>query len=111
VGPGRRAWDLSWALLSLVPLMPDRKASDDDVIRRLGLFREAYGADLFPEATLEVAIERCAHEAGRIRDLGGAGIAPYDRLLAEGHFAAWDAAARHVRNKLPAWGEGLGRPV
>jgi len=111
VGPGRRAWDISWALLSLVPLMPHRQASDDDVIRRLALFRAAYGDDRFPKASLAVASERCEHEATRIRDLGAAGVAPYDRLLAEGHFEAWDNAARHVQNSLPAWEDGLGGAV
>ena len=48
VAPGRRAWDLSWALLSLVPLMPHTHTPDTDVSRRLARFRDAYGTDLYP---------------------------------------------------------------
>ncbi|MFN8223273.1 MAG: phosphotransferase [Gaiellales bacterium] len=107
VAPGRRAWDVSWALLSLIPLMPHPSTSDPDIARRLACFREAYGADHFPGDVLEVAAERCEHEAGRIGDLGAAGFAPYDRLLAEGHGEIWSDAARHVRERLPAWRDAV----
>ena len=101
--PGRRSWDLAWALLGFVSLMPEAALADADVRRRIGVFREAYGAALFPADVLDVALERCEHEAGRIRDLGAAGIEPYVRLRTEGHGEIWAAAANHVRLYSPRW--------
>ena len=101
--PGRRAWDLAWALLSFVPLMPSSTLDDGDTRRRIAVFRDAYRAELFPADILEVAIERCEREAGLIRDLGARGEEPYVRLLAEGHGEIWAEAAEHVRRRLPSW--------
>jgi aminoglycoside phosphotransferase (APT) family kinase protein len=101
--PGRRAWDLAWALLGFVSLMPDAALADDDVRRRIGVFRDGYGADLFPMDTLAVAAERCGHEAGRIRDLGASGVDPYVRLLAEGHYETWTRAEEYVNAHIRRW--------
>ena len=95
--PGRRSWDVSWALLSLVPLMPGTGLTDTETLHRIGVFRESYGADAFPADILSVALERCEHEAERISRLGAAGEEPYERLLAEGHYDTWRSAAEHVR--------------
>ena len=101
--PGRRSWDVALALLGFVSLMPEAALGDADVRRRIGVFREAYGPALFPADVLEVAVERCEHEAARIRDLGAAGVAPYVRLLAEGHYEIWARAAQHVRLRSSRW--------
>ena len=58
---------------------------------------------------LEVAVERCEHEAGRIGRLGGLGEVPYTRLLAEGHDEVWRAAAEHIRAHIPRWQRALTR--
>jgi hypothetical protein len=67
--PGRRSWDLAWALLSMVPLMPGSETRVD----RIALFREAYGPDTFPADILDVAVERCEREADLITRLGATG--------------------------------------
>jgi hypothetical protein len=101
--PGRRSWDLAWALLSLVPLMPD---SDLDVVRtrqRIAVFRSSYGVDEFSKDVLSVAVERCRREADLIFRLGAAGEMPYARLLAEGHGEIWSAAATHIASRSSGW--------
>ena len=106
--PGRRDWDLAWALLGFIPLMPFSTLTDDETRHRLSLFRNAYGADLVGVSTLEVAVERCRREAHLIHTLGSRGEEPYATLLVEGHFTTWDEAARHVTARLDAWRSSLG---
>jgi hypothetical protein len=102
--PGRRAWDVSLALLGFVPLMHFSTLTQAQTCSRLERFRDAYGADIFPLDALEVARERCAREAQLIRERGAAGEEPYVRLLAEGHAETWAATAQHVRRHAVAWG-------
>lgn len=92
--PGRRAWDLGWALVGMIPLFPDSGLGLGDVRRRLAAFAEGYGTDLYPPDVLGVALERCRHEAALIN--GAAGEAPYARLLADGHGEVWSGAASYV---------------
>jgi len=101
--PGRRSWDLAWALLSFVPLMPDSQLDLAETRHRIGVFREGYGAAIFPADTLTVAVERCGREAQLIRDRGSLGQAPYARLLAEGHHEIWANAEAHIRRRAPDW--------
>ncbi len=96
-GPGRRSWDLAWALLSFVPLMPASQLSLVETRRRIHVFREGYGAAIFPADILDVAVERCGREAQLIHDLGFLGKPPYARLLAEGHLESWESAEAHIR--------------
>lgn len=105
--PGRRAWDLAWAVLSLVPLMPGRTPEDPRVVERLRAFGDGYGREAVPGDLLEVAVERCEREAGLIRSLGAAGDPVYARLLAEGHGEIWAAAAVHVAAGATRWLPGL----
>jgi len=109
--PGRRSWDVSWAVLSLVPLMPDSGLTEAETVHRLAVFRDSYGVDVFPADVLGVALERCEHEAERIGRLGAAGEEPYERLLAEGHYETWRDAAAHLRVHSPDWQRAfVGRP-
>jgi len=105
--PGRRSWDLAWALLSFIPLMPAHDPGDERVLERIKLFRDAYGARDFPADVLTVAIDRCEREAKRIDRLGAAGEKPYARLLAEGHGRIWHDAAAHVAARAPDWQRAL----
>lgn len=105
--PGRRSWDLSFALLSLVPLMPDDAPDDRRVAERLAVFARAYGADDVPSDVLTVAVERCEREADLIFRLGEAGEPPYDRLLREGHGEIWNSAATHLAARVPKWQPAL----
>jgi hypothetical protein len=100
--PGRRAWDLALALLSFVPLMPDSPLTDEETRRRIALFARGYGRPL-PTEILVVAVERCATEAERIESDGRAGIAPYARLLAEGHATIWRGAEAHIEARRNGW--------
>jgi Phosphotransferase enzyme family len=105
--PGRRSWDLAWALLSFIPLLPDSDLSEARILERLRTSRSAYGVENFPVGVLAVARERCQHEAERIDRLGAAGEPPYARLLAEGHGEAWHAAAVHIEAHSSAWQSAL----
>jgi hypothetical protein len=101
--PGRRAWDVSWALLSFAPLMPDSGLTVSETRHRITTFREGYGAAALPTDVLTVAVERCEHEAERIGRLGAAGEHPYARLLAEGHYEIWRSTAAHIDAHIPQW--------
>jgi hypothetical protein len=105
--PGRRSWDLAWALLSVVPLLPGSDLSHQRRVERMVVFRDAYGPNEFPDDVLAVAVERCAREADLIDRLGAAGIPPYDRLLREGHGEAWHSAAAHIGAHAPEWQSAL----
>jgi hypothetical protein len=101
--PGRRSWDLAWALHTLVPLWPGSGLSEEAVVHRVRLFCTAYGiADLGPEL-IDVAIERCVHEVDLIRVRGTDGEAPYAQLLADRHDRAWESAAAHVTQHAAQW--------
>jgi aminoglycoside phosphotransferase (APT) family kinase protein len=101
--PGRRTWDLGWALLSFIPLTPDRPLEDDAIVRRLGVFMDAYGSPEELEAALAGAVERGAHEAARIRgqhgQVGGAFVKPRE----EGHAEIWAGAAERVARNAERW--------
>ncbi len=105
--PGRRSWDLSWALLSFTPLMPASSLDEEQTAHRLAVFRSAYGNDAFSDDVLTVASERCSHEAERIERLGARGEQPYARLLREGHDEIWRRAAGHVASNAARWQKTL----
>ena len=105
--PGRRAWDLAWALLSFVPLMHFSTLTDSETRHRLAVFRAAYGPSLLSVDVLDVAVERCGHEARRIRERGSLGEEPYTTLLAEGHSEIWAAAEQHVARRADVWASAL----
>lgn len=105
--PGSRAWDLAWALLTMVPLTPDLEDEEHDVPRRLRVFQAAYGRDEVTPDVIDTALARCRREADLIRTLGARGEKPYARLLAEGHAEIWAAAGDHVKEHATAWKEAL----
>jgi len=105
--PGRRSWDLSFALLSLVPLMPDDAPDDRRVAERLAVFVDAYGVADVPADVLTVAVERCEREAELIFLLGEAREPPYDRLLREGHGEIWSSAATYIAARATTWQPAL----
>lgn len=103
--PGRRSWDLGWALLSFIPLTPDRPLEDDTIARRLRVFMEAYGSSAELDGALGAAIERGVHEAARIRELGSLGQEPFARLREAGHDVIWAGAAELVSANRSRWAE------
>jgi len=101
--PGRRSWDLGWALLSFIPLTPDRPLDEEATVRRLRVFMEAYGAPDELDSALAGAIERGVHEAKRIRELGAQGREPFVRLRDEGHAEIWAGSAEFVTANASRW--------
>lgn len=101
--PGRRSWDLAWALLSFVPLLPDSNLDDVRTRHRIAVFRSSYGVGEFPDDVVSVAVERCRRETDLIHRLGATGEMPYARLLAEGHGGIWSAAATHISSRASHW--------
>lgn len=101
--PGRRSWDLAWALLTLVPLMPGSDPGEDRILERIDVFRRTYGAGDMGADVIDVAVERCAREAHLIRTLGVRGEPPYNQLLSEGHDKIWAAARDHVSAHGERW--------
>lgn len=96
-GPSPPLADVAWAAISIVPLRPDHFCrmvgfpDPPDRPARLRLFCDAYGV----EDRLEFldGIEAWEREALReIVELGGGGVAPFDRFLAGGEdrFLRWD---------------------
>jgi len=105
--PGPRSWDLAWALLTFIPLMPGDETDHTTITHRLTLFRDAYGAAQMNSDVMDVAVSRCQREANLIATLGGQREPPYDRLLAEGHFHIWSRAAEHVKTHAGRWKKAL----
>ena len=105
--PGPRSWDIAWALLTIIPLMPDDELDHSLVAHRLALFRDAYGAALIDPSVIDTVEARCQREAHLISTLGRRGEPPYDRLLAEGHFEVWSSAAEYVKQHADRWKESL----
>jgi aminoglycoside phosphotransferase (APT) family kinase protein len=101
--PGRKSWDLGWALLSFIPLTPDRPLEDDSIVRRLRVFMNAYGAPDELEAALASAVERGEHEAARIRGQASQGEQPFVKLREEGHARIWAGAAERVKANATRW--------
>ncbi|HYO60444.1 MAG TPA: hypothetical protein VEU29_00925 [Actinomycetota bacterium] len=63
-----------------------------------------------PANVIEGAVARCRRESDLIVSLGGAGEAPYARLLADGHDAIWAAAGDHVELHASEWTAALASP-
>jgi tRNA A-37 threonylcarbamoyl transferase component Bud32 len=105
--PGRRAWDVSLALLSAVSLMPTTGVDVARTVRRIRAFVRGYGADAFPLDTLEVAAERCGIEARMIEADAARGDTVAQRLLAEGHADTWRAAEQHIERNRTVWQAAL----
>ena len=100
--PGRVAWDLAWALLTFVPLMPDSTLTEPQTRHRIATFAKGYGTSV-PNDVLNVAIERFSYEAERIERYGKAGIEPYARLLTGGHATVWRTATVHIAAQQRRW--------
>jgi aminoglycoside phosphotransferase (APT) family kinase protein len=105
--PGRRAWDVSLALLSSVSLMPTAGANDARTLSRIRAFVRGYGTDAFPPDTLDVAVERCGIEARMIEADAARGDTVALRLKAEGHPDTWRAAEQHIERKRTVWQAAL----
>lgn len=104
VAPGRRSWDLAWALHSFVGLWPDSTLDDATIVRRIAAFCE--GAEVEnsdrPEL-LDVVAERTADHAQLLRRRAATGDRHFVQLVADGHADTWEGGALHVEANKERW--------
>ncbi|MEM9651965.1 MAG: phosphotransferase [Actinomycetota bacterium] len=113
--PGRRFWDLAWALHSFVGLWPaDTDAADtddrttDDTVRRIAAFCDGAEVDRAGRAELlAVVVERTADHAAMLRRRADAGDRIAASLVADGHADRWDQGAQHVAENRDRWSARL----
>lgn len=104
---GRIEWEIAYVLQTFVPLWPDA-LSDEDTVRRIGLFADAYGLS---KSALREAIDlvparcRTMGESNRLRAVMG--DAPFVVGVAKGIDVHWLSSADHATKRLPAWRRGL----
>ncbi len=104
VAPGRRSWDLAWALHSFVGLWPGSMLDAETTSRHIAAFCD--GAEVAVAARprlLDVVIERTSDHAALLRRRAASGDPRSVRLVADGHAAAWEAGARHVEANKDRW--------
>lgn len=102
--PGRRHWDLAWALHSTAELWEGIGRTDEQTIERMSAFFD--GAQVSPAErprVLALVIERIEHNVKWMRDRAAEGDAAYVRLIADGHDTGWEAGARNVAVHLDRW--------
>jgi hypothetical protein len=104
LAPGRRDWELAWALMTLLPINPEFGLSATDVGRRFAVALSAYGVPQrqWP-SVMDVLLERVAHAESEIRDGAARGDAMWTRLLATGHADIWQAAKLHAQEQHANW--------
>jgi Ser/Thr protein kinase RdoA (MazF antagonist) len=86
VAPGRRRWDLAWALHTFAGLWPDSGYDDREVVERVGAFSDgARVARRDRPGLLATVVERTRFAADEIRRRAARGEPAYVRLAADGH--------------------------
>ncbi len=106
--PGRRAWDLAWALHSFVGLWPDSPLTHAATVRRISAFCDGAEVDhLDRPYLLDVVIERTRHHAGMLRTRAQGGEVNYQRLVDDGHADAWESGSNHVAENRERWSRAL----
>lgn len=108
VAPGRRTWDLAWALHSFVGLWPDSTMSLEQTVRRIDAFCDGAEVDHSDRPhLLDIVVERTQQHAGMLRDGAKAGDAALTRLVEDGHAETWERGSRHVAANRDRWAAGL----
>ena len=106
--PGRRMWDLAWALHSFVGLWPDSPLSHVVTVRRIAAFCDGAEIDHSDRPhLLDVVVERTRHHASMLRSKAQEGDADYQRLVADGHAQAWEHGSNHVAANRDRWASDL----
>jgi hypothetical protein len=106
--PGRRLWDLAWALHSFVGLWPDSPRTHSEIADRIAAFcdgAEVGSADR--PRLLEVVVERTRHSAAMLRRRADEGETRYQQLVADGHAETWEHGADHVEANRDRWAKLL----
>jgi len=108
VAPGRRMWDLAWALHSFVGLWPDSAAPDELTVCRIAAFCD--GAEVDQAARphlLDIVVERTGQHAGMLRAGAQAGDPALARLVEDGHAERWESGSRHIAANRDRWAAAL----
>ncbi|MDJ0953207.1 MAG: aminoglycoside phosphotransferase family protein [Acidimicrobiia bacterium] len=106
--PGRRMWDLAWALHSFVGLWPDSPIAHDDTVRRIAAFCDGAAIDHSDRPRLlDVVVERTRHHSLMLRSRAREGDAEYQRLVDDGHAHAWEQGSNHVAANRDRWASAL----
>ncbi len=104
VAPGRRHWELAWALHSFAGLWPEAGHSDPVVVQRIAAFCDAARVPASERpALLHTVVERTAHNAAELRRRSDAGDIAYRRMVDEGHADGWEQGSDHVSDNLDRW--------
>lgn len=108
-GPRPAIWDVAFAALGLVPLGPEAASfcgwpDEPSVGKRLLALAEGYGLAGRDRARLPDAIlVRIEALYAHMKGAAERGEAPYARLWAEGHGAAWRAIGDWTRERVAEW--------
>jgi len=102
--PGRRMWDLAWALHSFVGLWPDSTRSHPEIAERIAAFCKGADVDAHsrPEL-LETVIERTEQHSAFLREQAATGHPTYQRMVNVGHADRWEQGSSHVRTHAEHW--------
>ncbi len=104
VAPGRRSWDLAWALHSLVGLWPDSEHDESETVARISAFCDGARVGVGQRGSLlNVVVERTGHNAREIRRRSDEGDPAYRRMLELGHAERWEQGCHHVQEHLDRW--------
>ncbi|MEM9202591.1 MAG: aminoglycoside phosphotransferase family protein [Actinomycetota bacterium] len=106
--PGRRFWDLAWALHSFVGMWPDPPFGEANIPDRIQAFCDGaeVGRGEIP-ALLDVVVERTSDHAEMLRRRAAEGDRHYVHLVDDGHADRWDQGARYVGVNKSRWHELL----
>jgi hypothetical protein len=112
VAPGRRNWDLAWALHSLVGLWPESTHGHTETCARITAFCDGARVEHRDRGRLlDAVVERTAHNASEIRRRASSGDPAYCRMLELGHAERWESGTRHVQSHLERWSRLIDRDV
>ncbi len=106
--PGRRLWDLAWAVQTFVGLWPDSALTFDETVGRIAAFCDGAEIDTTSRShLLDVVVERTAHHSALLRSRAGEGDPTYRRLVEEGHADAWERGTEYVSDHRDSWSRAL----
>ncbi|MCU1600349.1 MAG: kinase [Frankiales bacterium] len=104
LAPGRRDWELAWALMTLIPINPEFGLAVTDVGRRFAVALSAYGVPRSEwPGVMDVVVERVRWAESSIREGAARGDEPWVTLLATGHADVWHNAVLHAEEHHQAW--------
>jgi hypothetical protein len=104
VAPGRRDWELGWALQTLIPLQQEFGLSAERIGRRLRAALSAYGVPIEQwSGVMDVVIERTGLCSTNIFDGAARGEEPWLSLHRSGHADLWQRAHAYAQAHSAEW--------